>query len=138
MLINMKLIEAFKSAGQVAVRKKVGGGSFVCGLKRIVTQQDTVECHAAIGESPEPCHSIQYCKLDLSKTLQLQPPLPADLPMLDSQITWWQCTSVILACIGRGRGAEQGYRILTTRITDICRKETQRNTNKQEHVCLFH
>lgn len=38
-------------AGQVAVRKKVGGGSFVCGLKRILTPEDTLECHAAIGKT---------------------------------------------------------------------------------------
>lgn len=38
-------------AGQVAVRKKVGGGSFVCGLKRIVTPHDTLELHGAVGKS---------------------------------------------------------------------------------------
>lgn len=42
-------LSACLATGQVAVRKKVGGGSFVCGLKRVLTPEDTLECHAAIG-----------------------------------------------------------------------------------------
>ena len=42
-------LSVYLATGQVAVRKKVGGGSFVCGLKRVLTPEDTLECHAAIG-----------------------------------------------------------------------------------------
>ncbi|KAK9907695.1 hypothetical protein WJX75_008271 [Coccomyxa subellipsoidea] len=35
--------------GQMAVQGNVGGGSFVCGLKRILTPRDSIEMQAALG-----------------------------------------------------------------------------------------
>lgn len=41
---------AHVSAGQMAVQGNVGGGSFVCGLKRILTPRNSIELQAALGE----------------------------------------------------------------------------------------
>ena len=37
-------------AGQMAVQGNVGGGSFVCGLKRILTPHDSIDMQCALGE----------------------------------------------------------------------------------------
>jgi hypothetical protein len=37
-------------AGQMAVQKGMGGGSFVCGLKRVLGPRDSLEASAALGE----------------------------------------------------------------------------------------
>ncbi len=64
--ITADLIWQNGSAGQVAVRKKVGGGSFVCGLKRVLSPEDTLECHAAIGK---PCPLLPSPSSNLRKSL---------------------------------------------------------------------
>ena len=46
--------EAFFCAGQMAVQGNVGGGSFVCGLKRILTPRDSIEMQAALGALTSP------------------------------------------------------------------------------------
>ena len=39
-------------AGQMAVQGNVGGGSFVCGLRRILSEHHTLEFQGAVGELP--------------------------------------------------------------------------------------
>lgn len=37
-------------AGQMAVQGNVGGGSFVCGFRRILSEHHTLEFQGAVGE----------------------------------------------------------------------------------------
>ena len=39
-------------AGQMAVQGNVGGGSFVCGLRRVLSEYHTLEFQGAVGEYP--------------------------------------------------------------------------------------
>ncbi len=37
-------------AGQMAVQGNVGGGSFICGLRRVLSEHHTLEFQGALGE----------------------------------------------------------------------------------------
>ena len=43
-------------AGQMAVQGNVGGGSFVCGLKRVLGPHTSLEASAVIGALHPMCH----------------------------------------------------------------------------------
>ena len=39
-------------AGQMAVQGNVGGGSFVCGLKRVLSEYHSLDFQGAVGDPP--------------------------------------------------------------------------------------
>lgn len=61
------------ATGQMAVQGNVGGGSFVCGLKRILTPHDSIEMQAAVGVHPQHLSSLSLLSSSIPMTLQPNP-----------------------------------------------------------------
>ena len=49
-------------AGQMAVQGNVGGGSFVCGLRRVLSEHHTLEFQGALGECPSVLSSMRSAR----------------------------------------------------------------------------